>query len=165
MLMLLQQPPHCPSPGTEGPGLGSSPCQWVPGCRRGSVGSHEGWLSLHRGSSFLALPPPVWHGQECIPARALPAPRQSHCGGEDAVPAPQLVPINQHHADVSAGTAVGRGGKRQRNFLKALLPSPLSFACLLPQVKTNPTLPGQGRSGLVSAEVPMVFVIIGHPRH
>lgn len=36
----------------------------VQGCRRDSVGSQTCQLWLHRGSSFLALQQPVWHGQE-----------------------------------------------------------------------------------------------------
>lgn len=91
--------------------------------------SHMGRLSLRRGSSFLALRQPVWHGQEYIPARTLLAPRQSHCGGEDPVPAPQLVQINQHHIDVTAGTAMGCGGERQRNILKGTSPIS-SLLCL-----------------------------------
>lgn len=111
MLVSLQQPPRCPSLSTEGPGLGSSPCFWVPGCRRGSVGSHRGRLVLHGGSSFLASQP-MWQGQEYIPARTLPAPRQSQCGGEDPVAGiPQLVQINQHCIDVTAGTAMACGGE------------------------------------------------------
>lgn len=92
------------------------------------------------------------------------APRQSHSDGEDPVPAPQLVQINGT-ALTSAQTppwdeeASGKGTLK-----KALLPSPFPFTHLLPQVKTNPAFAGQGRSRLVSAEVPIELVLVGHPR-
>lgn len=130
MVMPLQQPPPCPFPGTEGSGLGSSPSLLGAGVQERLWGQLA-QLSLHRGSSSLPLQQPVWQGQGYIPARTLPAPRQSHCGGEDAVPAPQLVQINQHRIDVSAGTAMGWGGEGQRNFLKGTSPiSSLLFFCL-----------------------------------
>lgn len=164
MLIPLQQPLTALPLAWRGQGWAAAPHCWVPGCRRGSLGSHVGQLWLCRGSSFLTSCQAVWQGQEYLPARTLPAPRQRHCGGDDAVPAPQLVQISQHRIDVSAGTAMPCGGSDKGTFSKALLPSPLSFASLLPQVKTNPTLPGQGRRVLVRAEVPMVFVVVGHPQ-
>lgn len=104
----------------------------VAGCRGagGALGAAGSAVTPQR---FL-IPPlqqPVWQGQGYIPARTLPAPRQSHSGGEDAVPAPQLVQINQHRIDVSAGTAMGWGGEGQRNFLKGTSPiSSLLLFCL-----------------------------------
>lgn len=112
VLLPLQQPPDCPSLGTEGSVLGSS-CQGAGGTL---------WAATCVGCGSTEVPHSSPCGSQCdmgrnIPARALPAPRQSHCEGEDPVPASQLVQINQHRTDVSAGSAMGCAGQH-RNFLK-----------------------------------------------
>lgn len=79
------------------------------------------------------------------------------------MPAPQLVQINSTTLTSAQTPPWDMEASGKGTFKKALLPSPFPFTHLLPQVKTNPTFPGQGRSRLMSVEVPMEFVLVGHP--
>ena len=79
------------------------------------------------------------------------------------MPAPQLVQINGTALTSAQPPPWDVEASGKGTFKKAFLPSSFPFAHVPPRVKTNPAFPGQGRSRLVSIEVPMEFVLVGHP--
>lgn len=107
MLLPLQQPPDCPSLGTEGSVLGSSPPLLSARVQEGLCGQPD--VSAVAPQRFLiprlAAASVAWAGiSQHEPF--LPHVRATVEGRIMCQP-PQLVQINQHCTDVRAGSAMG----------------------------------------------------------